>query len=112
MAVVYISHRLEEIREIGDRVTVLKDGHTVATGLPARTTPTTELVALMTGRRVEYLFPPRPADDAFDDRPVIRRMSSRVGVSLTGRSVATLVPSLSTVMRSPIWRISSSRWEM
>ena len=31
VAVVYISHRLDEIREIGDRVTVLKDGHTVAT---------------------------------------------------------------------------------
>ena len=34
VAVVYISHRLEEIRTIGDRVTVLKDGRTVATGLP------------------------------------------------------------------------------
>ena len=32
VAVVYISHRLEEIRTIGDRVTVLKDGRTVATG--------------------------------------------------------------------------------
>ncbi|HEY9379164.1 MAG TPA: ATP-binding cassette domain-containing protein, partial [Jiangellaceae bacterium] len=40
VAVVYISHRLEEIREIGDRVTVLKDGRTVATGLPAKETPT------------------------------------------------------------------------
>ena len=38
VAVVYISHRLEEIREIGDRVTVLKDGRTVAVGLPARDT--------------------------------------------------------------------------
>src|SRR5215212_3059762 len=36
VAVVYISHRLEEIREIGDRITVLKDGRTVATGFPAR----------------------------------------------------------------------------
>ena len=34
VAVVYISHRLEEIREIGDRVTVLKDGRTVARNLP------------------------------------------------------------------------------
>ena len=33
VAVVYISHRLEEIRRIGHRVTVLKDGRTVATGL-------------------------------------------------------------------------------
>jgi len=59
VAVVYISHRLEEIREIGDRVTVLKDGATVATGLDARETPTKELIRLMTGRSIEYIFPPR-----------------------------------------------------
>jgi ribose transport system ATP-binding protein len=59
VAVVYISHRLEEIREIGDRVTVLKDGATVATGLDARETPTKELIQLMTGRSIEYVFPPR-----------------------------------------------------
>ncbi|WP_231618857.1 sugar ABC transporter ATP-binding protein [Nonomuraea sp. SBT364] len=61
VAVVYISHRLEEIREIGDRVTVLKDGRTVAVGLPARDTPTSQIVSLMTGRNVEYVFPPRAA---------------------------------------------------
>ncbi|MGV9250090.1 sugar ABC transporter ATP-binding protein [Streptomyces sp. NPDC003697] len=61
VAVVYISHRLEEIRRIGDRVTVLKDGRAVAGGLPARTTPTREVVSLMTGRNVEYVFPERPA---------------------------------------------------
>jgi ribose transport system ATP-binding protein len=60
VAVVYISHRLEEIRTVGDRVTVLKDGRTVATGLPARTTPTRDVVSLMTGRTIEYAFPPRP----------------------------------------------------
>jgi ribose transport system ATP-binding protein len=59
VAVIYISHRLAEIREIGDRVTVLKDGRTVAVGLPARTTPTADVVRLMTGRSVEYAFPPR-----------------------------------------------------
>ncbi|GAB2649877.1 sugar ABC transporter ATP-binding protein [Kribbella swartbergensis] len=59
VAVVYISHRLEEIRQIGDRVTVLKDGRTVATGLDARETPTRELIRLMTGRSIEYVFPPR-----------------------------------------------------
>ncbi|MGW3284152.1 sugar ABC transporter ATP-binding protein [Streptomyces sp. NPDC001002] len=60
VAVVYISHRLEEIRRIGDRVTVLKDGRAVAVGLPAESTPTREVVALMTGRNVEYVFPERP----------------------------------------------------
>lgn len=62
VAVVYISHRLEEIREIGDRVTVLKDGRTVAVGLPARETATSQVVSLMTGRNVEYVFPPRAAN--------------------------------------------------
>ncbi|MFD8530220.1 sugar ABC transporter ATP-binding protein [Streptosporangium canum] len=59
VAVVYISHRLEEIRQIGDRVTVLKDGRTVAVGLPAKDTPTRQIVSLMTGRNVEHVFPPR-----------------------------------------------------
>ena len=60
VAVVYISHRLEEIRQIGDRVTVLKDGRTVATGLAAAETPTSELIRLMTGREIEYVFPAAP----------------------------------------------------
>ena len=67
VAVIYISHRLDEIRDIGDRVTVLKDGRTVAVGLPARSTPTSEVVRLMTGRNVEYAFPRSegaPADAA------------------------------------------------
>ncbi|KHL17102.1 ribose transport system ATP-binding protein [Mumia flava] len=65
VAVVYISHRLEEIRRVGDRVTVLKDGRTVASGLPVETTPTSELIHLMTGREIEYVFGervPLPAD--------------------------------------------------
>ncbi|MFJ5222440.1 sugar ABC transporter ATP-binding protein [Streptomyces sp. NPDC088400] len=61
VAVIYISHRLEEIRRIGDRVTVIKDGRTVAVALPAKETPTRQVVALMTGRNVEYVFPERPA---------------------------------------------------
>src|SRR4029079_15706258 len=49
VAVIYISHRLEEIRSVADRVTVLKDGRTVATGLAVSETPTTEIIRLMTG---------------------------------------------------------------
>src|SRR6188472_1465538 len=59
VGVVYISHRLDEIRRIGDRVTVLADGRTTASGLPA-TTPTGELVELMVGRKVDQLYPERP----------------------------------------------------
>ncbi|MFQ6172091.1 sugar ABC transporter ATP-binding protein [Oryzobacter sp. R7] len=70
VAVVYISHRLEEIRTIGDRVTVLKDGRTVSTGLPAKETPTSEVIRLMTGRAIEYVFPPRGA--AATGEPLLR----------------------------------------
>jgi ribose transport system ATP-binding protein len=61
-AIIYISHRLEEIRRIGDRLTVLKDGRTVATDLPARDTPTSELITLMTGRTVSSVFPRRTTE--------------------------------------------------
>ncbi len=59
VGVVYISHRLDEIKRIGDRVTVLADGATAANGIPA-STPTEELVRLMVGRKVEQLYPERP----------------------------------------------------
>jgi ribose transport system ATP-binding protein len=82
VAVVYISHRLEEIRRIGDVVTVLKDGRTVATGLPARTTPTRDVVRLMTGRTVEYVFPPRrPHGSQPDQADEVLRVE---GLSLEG----------------------------
>jgi ribose transport system ATP-binding protein len=71
VAVVYISHRLEEIRQIGDRITVLKDGRTVATGLPARETPTREVITLMTGRTIEYVFPERRAAVATGQAPLL-----------------------------------------
>ena len=79
VAVVYISHRLEEIREIGDRVTVLKDGRTVATGLPAKETPTAEVIRLMTGRSIEYVFPPRSSDIAADGAVLEVRNLTRPG---------------------------------
>ncbi|KAB8193864.1 ATP-binding cassette domain-containing protein [Nonomuraea phyllanthi] len=76
VAVVYISHRLEEIREIGDRVTVLKDGRTVAVGLSARDTPTGEIVSLMTGRNVEYVFPPRAGRSPGEEVLAVENLSS------------------------------------
>ncbi len=71
VAIIYISHRLEEIREIGDRITVLKDGRTVATGLAVADTPTAELIRLMTGRSIEYVFPPRPEGARDRGEPVL-----------------------------------------
>jgi len=60
IAVVYISHFLEELREIADRYTVLRDGRTVDTGVLSATTDD-EMVAQMVGREMARLFPERPA---------------------------------------------------
>ena len=61
IAVVYISHFLEEVQEISDRFTVLRDGRTVGTGTTPLT-PTARIIALMVGREVADLYPrsPRP----------------------------------------------------
>jgi ribose transport system ATP-binding protein len=55
-AIVYISHFLEEVREIADRFTVLRDGESAGTGNLADTTDE-EIVSLMVGRSVDDLFP-------------------------------------------------------
>jgi ribose transport system ATP-binding protein len=87
VGVIYISHRLEEIRRIGSRVTVLADGRTTASGIPA-TTPTDELVALMIGRRVEQLYPERPraGDDVLLEVRGLRKLPAVREASLTVRA--------------------------
>lgn len=62
VAVIYISHRLEEIYELADRVTVLRDGGLVATQ-PVASVPRDDLVRLMVGSAVPGVpgAPPQPA---------------------------------------------------
>jgi ribose transport system ATP-binding protein len=55
IGIVYISHYLEEVLRIGDRITVLKDGRHVAT-LPAGGVTADELVHLMVGRSASAFF--------------------------------------------------------
>jgi ABC-type sugar transport system ATPase subunit len=55
VGVVYISHRLEEISKISDRITVLRDGHHIKTA-PATELDAEELVRLMVGRPLNELF--------------------------------------------------------
>ena len=53
---VYISHRLEEVFELADRVTVLRDGKYVATK-PVAETDKDDLINMMVGRTIDALFP-------------------------------------------------------
>jgi len=56
VAVVYISHRLDEVYAITDRITVLRDGRVVGSADP-RATPRPALIGMMVGRDLEVLYP-------------------------------------------------------
>jgi ribose transport system ATP-binding protein len=58
VTVIYISHRLEEVFKISDRVTVMRDGHYVATRL-TQDTNRKELINLMVGRELTEVYPAR-----------------------------------------------------
>ena len=55
-AILFISHKFEEIFRISDRYAVLRDGHSVGEGFVSATTPSI-LISLMVGRRVDEIFP-------------------------------------------------------
>ena len=59
LAIVYISHFLEEVKEICDRFTVLRDGKSSGGGEVATTEPSA-IVAMMVGRQVDDLYPRSP----------------------------------------------------
>jgi ribose transport system ATP-binding protein len=65
IAIVYISHFLEEVREIADSYTVLRDGRSVAFGRVADVT-NEHLIAAMVGRPLERLFPERTPPTSAD----------------------------------------------
>ncbi len=75
-AVIYISHRMEELGDIADRITVMRDGRMIAT-VPARETSRAELVSLMVGRKIDTTRRPAPVAT---DAPVVlsvRGLSTR-----------------------------------
>lgn len=81
--VVYISHRLEELEQITDRITVLRDGKYVQT-LKTDETAIPEIISLMVGRKVDQ-----------DQRPVNRAIDSEVVLRVAGLSDRHLLRDIS-----------------
>jgi rhamnose transport system ATP-binding protein len=75
VGVIYISHRLEELFEIADRVTVLRDGETVATRA-INEVDRADLIRLMVGREISAVFPKREVKIG-ETLLEIRNLSSR-----------------------------------
>lgn len=108
VGMIYISHRLEEVFEVADRVTVLRDGHRVFTG-PVSSVTREELIQHMVGRPLRTLFPktlrpPGPPvleveglgrDGALHDVSLVVREGEIVGLAgLVGSGRTTLAHAL------------------
>jgi ribose transport system ATP-binding protein len=61
VTIIYISHRLDEVFRLGDRVTVIRDGEKIKT-LNTDETNVDELITLMVGRELKETFPPRESN--------------------------------------------------
>ena len=75
IAIIYISHKLDEIFGFCDVVTVLRDGHVIATRDVSDITRS-EMISMMVGRTIENEFPPRP-DSAGETILEIKSMNTR-----------------------------------
>ena len=88
VGMIYISHRLEELPVIADRVTVLRDGNTIATRDMADVNRE-QLIQMMVGRELAAVFPKRTVplgDTVLELRDVGCRASGVSGVDLTVRA--------------------------
>jgi ABC-type sugar transport system ATPase subunit len=81
LAILYISHRLREVFDLAQRVTVLKDGKRVTTA-PTDEVKPPELVRMMVGRELDQYFPARAA--AGDRGPARLRLRDAGNALLTG----------------------------
>ena len=79
--VLYISHRMGEVRRVADRITVLRNGETVGTA-ETSAIGDDEIVAMMLGRRLNRLFPERHATAT--DRTALKASGLSVGHQLKG----------------------------
>jgi ribose transport system ATP-binding protein len=85
--VIYISHRMEEIKRIADRVTVIRDGEYIDT-LDAGTASTPDIIALMVGRAIDT-----------EARPEGVRADREVVLSVEGLTTKTLLTDVSFDLR-------------
>ena len=79
IAIIYISHRMREVFEIGDRITVLRDGANVASLRPSETT-LDELVRLMVGREVDTTYRTRFCDRPGEEVLEVEALDTKSGV--------------------------------
>ena len=76
VSIIYISHRLEEIFRLSDRIEVIRDGEYVTTLITPEAT-VDELIRLMVGREMTQKYPPRK--DCIDEKNVVLELKNVTG---------------------------------
>jgi len=84
---IYISHRLDEVFALADRITVLRDGATIWTKNTADTNKA-DVIRAMVGREITELFPPRPAAFTDENRPRHSSFEAAAEVLAEGRCLS------------------------
>ena len=113
VGIIYISHRLEEISTVADRVTVLRDGNSIAT-FDMKDVTRGALIRLMVGREVSAIYPKRDVklgDVVLETRALTSRKAGVHGVSLSVRrgevlGIAGLVGSGRTELAETLFGIT------
>lgn len=80
VAVLYISHRLDEVEALADRITVLRDGKMIGTW-PAAELDQRRMAELMVGRELDVLYPPKRPPAAHDPVLLIEHLAVEHGVA-------------------------------
>jgi ABC-type sugar transport system ATPase subunit len=88
--ILYISHRLDEVFEVADRITVLKDGELIGT-IEAKEADENQLIRMMVGRTLGEIYPKREARSG-EEVLAVRNLSSQnsfedVSFSLRGGEI-------------------------
>jgi D-xylose transport system ATP-binding protein len=82
IACIYISHKLDEVFAVADRITILRDGATITT-LAAAATDKNQVIRHMVGREIADLFPRRSSTPG---KPVLEVQNLRVTHPVTGHT--------------------------
>ncbi|MFE7507377.1 sugar ABC transporter ATP-binding protein [Promicromonospora sp. NPDC057488] len=96
--VIYVSHRMEEIKEISDRITVLRDGRYVDT-LPTATTETRDVIAAMVGRQLETGVRPGRSGPGASDGDTDTDADADTVLAVRGLSTRALLKDVSFELR-------------
>ena len=100
LAIVYISHRMEEVVRLSDRITVMRDGRYIG-DLPRAGATQDKIVSMMVGRAFTTRYPERPAAEPGAELPPVLSVENVVvpgataGVSFTARR--------GEILASPAW---------